>query len=70
MDASSITCAGLGRIPRAQLLLRVFFIQALRCRKCSTAMAVLAFISDPPVIAKILCHLRLPTEPLVARPSP
>jgi len=56
-------------LPWAQLLLRVFFIQALRCPRCSTAMVVLAFISDPPVITKILHHLRLPTEPPPLAPA-
>ena len=47
----------------AQLLLRVLFIDALRCPRCETAMVVLALISDPKVVGKILGHLRLPTEP-------
>jgi hypothetical protein len=32
-------------------------------------MVVLAFISDPPVITKILHHLRLPTEPPPLAPA-
>ncbi|MCK4303921.1 MAG: hypothetical protein KAY24_06760 [Candidatus Eisenbacteria sp.] len=40
-----------------------FSIDALRCPRCATPMVVLALISDPPVITKILQHLRLPTEP-------
>ena len=45
------------------MLLRVLFIDALRCPRCATAMVVLALISDPKLVAKILGHLRLPTEP-------
>ena len=53
----------------AQLLRRVFSIQALKCPRCSAAMVILAFISDPPVITKILQHLRLPTEPPPLSPA-
>jgi len=57
------------RLPWAQLLLRVFSANALVCPKCSSPMVVLAFISDPPVIIKILKHLRLPTEPPPVAPA-
>jgi hypothetical protein len=56
-------------LPWAQLLLRVFFLQSLQCPQCSTALVVLAFISDPPVVTKILRHLRLPTEPPPLAPA-
>jgi len=57
------------RLPWAQLLRRVFFIDALKCPRCSAAMVVLALISDPPVVARILRHLRLPTEPPPLAPA-
>ena len=47
----------------AQLLRRVFSLDALECPQCQAAMVVLAFISDPPVVSKILRHLKLPTTP-------
>ena len=47
----------------AQLLGRVFSLDALECPQCQSAMVVLAFISDPPVVSKILRHLKLPTAP-------
>jgi len=47
----------------AQLLRRVFHLDVLSCPRCSTAMVVLALISDPPVVSKILRHLKLPTSP-------
>ena len=47
----------------AQLLRRVFHLDALKCPQCKAAMLVLAFISDPPVVSKILRHLKLPTTP-------
>jgi hypothetical protein len=51
------------------LLRRVFFIDALKCPRCASAMAVLALISDPPVVTKILRHLRLPTRPPPLAPA-
>lgn len=53
----------------AQLLRRVFSIDVLRCPRCSTAMVILALISDPPVITKILRHLGLSTEPPPLSPA-
>jgi hypothetical protein len=54
------------RVPWAQLLRRVLHVDALACPRCSTAthtvlMTVLAFLSDPKVVGKILQHLGLPT---------
>jgi hypothetical protein len=49
-------------LPWAQLLMRVFFLDVLTCPRCATAMVVLALISDPPVVGKILRHLGLPDE--------
>ena len=53
----------------AQLLMRVFSIQALKCPRCSAVMVILAFISDPSVISKILKHLGLPSEPPPLSPA-
>jgi len=55
------------RLSWAQLLRRVLSIDALACPNCSTRdrpvpMVVLAFLTDPDVVAKILRHLRLPTS--------
>ena len=55
--------------PGRQPLHRVFFVSALKCPRCSAAMIVLALFSDPPVIAKILRHLRLPTVPPPLAPA-
>lgn len=46
----------------AQLLRRVFFLDALTCPRCDTAMVVLALLSDPTVVRKILLHLELPAD--------
>jgi len=56
-------------MPWAQLLHRVFFISAMRCPRCSGAMVILAFLSDPPVFTRILRHLRLPTVPPPVAPA-
>ncbi len=53
----------------AQLLKRVLNVDALTCLRCQVPMVVLAFLTDPAVIKKILTHLRLPTEPLPLRPA-
>ena len=42
----------------AQRLKRVFDIDIETCRVCGGSMKVIAFIEDPPVIKKILTHLR------------
>ncbi len=52
-------------VPWAQLLRRVLHLDALACPRCSTAsqtmpMIVLAFLTDPEVVGKILRHLGLP----------
>ena len=51
------------RLPWAQLLRRAMHIDALTCPRCSVPMVVLAFISDPKVVKRILAHLKLPTSP-------
>lgn len=51
----------------AQLLRRVLDIDALSCPRCSTIMVVLAFLTDPAVIIRILTHLGLPSDILSIR---
>jgi len=64
------------RVPWARLLRRVLHIDALSCPRCSrpgrsVAMVVLAFLTDPEVVGKILRHLGLPTcAPALAPASP
>jgi hypothetical protein len=56
----------------AQLMLRVFEIDVLRC-PCGARREVIATITDPPVVRKILEHLGLDTDPprrAPARPPP
>lgn len=59
--------------PWAELLRRVFGTEALVCPDCRGPRRLLAFLTDPPVVQKILAHLGLPTVPpplAQARPPP
>ena len=49
------------RLSWASLMKRVLDVDALSCPKCHVPMVVLAFLTDPDVIQKILKHLELPT---------
>jgi hypothetical protein len=51
------------RLPWAQLLRRTLDVDALNCLACGVPMVVLAFLTDPSVVTKILAHLGLPTAP-------
>jgi hypothetical protein len=58
------------RIPWAELLLRVFREDVLRC-PCGGRRVVLAFITEKKLVREILEHLGLPTtRPPVAPGSP
>ncbi len=46
----------------ARLLKRVFDIDIERCTHCGVTLKIIAAIEDPPVIARILAHLGLPTR--------
>ena len=61
-------------MPWAQLLRRVLHLDALSCPRCSrrkqsVPMVVLAFLTDPDVVGKILKHLGLPTSAPVLAPA-
>ncbi|MBU1702721.1 MAG: transposase [Candidatus Eisenbacteria bacterium] len=62
------------RVPWAQLLRRLLHVDALACPRCSTSaetvpMVVLAFLTDPLVIGKILRHLGLAATPPALSPA-
>ena len=46
----------------ALLLKRVFDIDLEHCPNCGGRLKIIAAIEDPPVIARILAHLSLPTR--------
>jgi hypothetical protein len=52
----------------AELLRRVFAVDVLTCPHCGGPRRLIAHITDPVVVRKILAHLGLPTEP--PRPAP
>jgi hypothetical protein len=61
------------RLPWALLLKRVFMTDALTCPKCQGRMKILAAITKPEAIRKILDHLGIPSEAprrTSARPPP
>jgi hypothetical protein len=61
------------RLPWALLLQRVFMTDALTCPKCNGRMKILAAITKPEAIRKILDHLGIPSEAprrTTARPPP
>ena len=47
---------------------RVFAVDVLVCQKCLGPMTVIATLTDPAVLAKILEHLGMPTAPLPLAP--
>jgi hypothetical protein len=59
------------RVPWAELLQRVFEVDALRCPRCGAQMRLLAAIEDAQVARKILGCLGLPARgpPIAAPPG-
>jgi hypothetical protein len=57
------------RLDWAALLARVFAIDVLRCTECGGRRRVLAFLTDPAVVVKILTHLGLPSRPPPVTPA-
>ena len=52
------------RLDWASLLKRVFAVDVMVCARCEGPMRVIACLEEPAVVARILQHLGLPTEPL------
>ncbi len=53
----------------ALLLTRIYECLPLLCPRCGTAMRIIAFVQDPPVIERILRHIDEPHEPPVVLPA-
>jgi hypothetical protein len=49
-------------LPWAELLRRVFAIDVLRCPSCLGPMTVIAYLTEPAVVDRILTHLGLPSS--------
>ena len=55
----------------AELLRRIFEVDPLRCSRCGHEMRIVAFITQPRVIDRMLTHLRrIATEPRRSRAPP
>ena len=63
------TPSGCYRMRWSSLLRRVFDIDVLRCEKCGGRRVIVSFITDPPVVRRILAHVGLPTEAPVIAPA-
>ncbi len=57
------------RLPWASLLMRSLGVSGLECPRCQSQMVLLALITAPPVVAKILDHLRIPSTPPPLAPA-
>jgi len=57
------------RLPWASLLMRSLGVSGLCCPRCQSQMVLLALITAPRVVAKILDHLRLPSTPPPLAPA-
>ena len=57
------------RLPWASLLMRSLGVSAIECPRCQSQMVLLALITAPRVVAKILDHLRLPSTPPPLAPA-
>jgi len=53
----------------ARLLARVYEVDPLRCPSCHGEMRVVCFLTDPPVVRRILRHLNLPEHPPPLAPA-
>ena len=72
-------CAAAGAAPNqpsegpkfswAELMMRVWSKDVLKCPRCGSRRLMLAAITDGPTITRILAHLGLPTEPLPIAPA-
>jgi hypothetical protein len=53
----------------AELLERVFGTRVLICPRCGAARHMIATITDPAIVRRILLHLKLPPDPLPIAPA-
>jgi hypothetical protein len=53
----------------ADLMMRVWSKDVLKCPRCGSRRVMLAAITDGPTITRLLAHLGLPTEPLPVTPA-
>ena len=56
--------ASSSRVDWAVLLQRTFGFDALRCPKCAAKMRIVATVTDPASVERVLTHIGVRTEPL------
>ena len=56
-SAHQSICTRESRAAWARLLAKVYVVDALRCSRCGSPMKVLAVITDPSEVRRILLHL-------------
>jgi len=61
--AGCVAAAAPSWIPWAELLRRVFSVDALRCVRCGGRLEMIGVVTNPPVVEAILEHLGLPSNP-------
>ena len=57
------------RRPWAELMKRVFAHDVLKCPACAGPMLLIAMITQPEIVRRILLHLKLPSSPPPLAPS-
>ena len=55
--------------PWAELLKRTFEVDVLQCPRCKGRMKLVAMVTDPKSIARVLRHLKEPTDPPAREPA-
>jgi hypothetical protein len=67
--AHARTSGGSHHRPWAELLKRCFDIDVLQCSRCKGRMQLVAIVTDPRSVKRMLRHLRAPTDPPVREPA-
>jgi hypothetical protein len=57
------------RYPWASLIWRVFLEDVLECARCRGRMTIVAALTSPPAIERVLHHLGLPAAPPQLHPA-
>jgi hypothetical protein len=59
-----------GRTSWARLIRKVFEVDPLLCGKCGAEMKIIAVLTDPKVVDRIIVHLQQTDPPAAARAPP
>jgi hypothetical protein len=69
LDESDLIPIRPRRLDWASLLQRVYDVDVLKCPRCDGRLEVIAAISDPDTLRRILDHLGLPSAPPECKPA-